>query len=95
MPKWQPGMQRGKAVRVKYLVPVNFKLDWFPFVPKKALPLQPQWGSLRVFARRYDEAIQRKNLFSGLLRASQWRKAGKISPAFRVPKSRVKQQLND
>ena len=27
MPKWQPGMQRGKAVRVKYLVPVNFKLD--------------------------------------------------------------------
>ncbi|MBR3492377.1 MAG: energy transducer TonB [Bacteroidales bacterium] len=27
MPKWQPGMHRGKAVRVKYLVPVNFKLD--------------------------------------------------------------------
>ncbi len=27
MPKWQPGMQRGKAVRVQYLVPVNFKLD--------------------------------------------------------------------
>jgi TonB family protein len=27
MPKWKPGMQRGKAVRVQYLVPVNFKLD--------------------------------------------------------------------
>ena len=27
MPKWQPGMHRGKAVRVQYLVPVNFKLD--------------------------------------------------------------------
>ena len=27
MPKWQPGMQRGKAVRVQYLIPVNFKLQ--------------------------------------------------------------------
>ena len=27
MPKWKPGMQRGKAVRVQYLVPVNFKLE--------------------------------------------------------------------
>jgi TonB family protein len=27
MPKWKPGMHRGKAVRVQYLVPVNFKLD--------------------------------------------------------------------
>lgn len=27
MPKWSPGKQRGKAVRVKYTVPVNFKLQ--------------------------------------------------------------------
>lgn len=27
MPKWHPGKQRGKAVRVKYTVPVNFKLQ--------------------------------------------------------------------
>lgn len=27
MPKWNPGKQRGKAVRVKYTVPVNFKLQ--------------------------------------------------------------------
>lgn len=27
MPKWKPGMQRGKAVRVKYTVPVMFKLS--------------------------------------------------------------------
>ncbi len=27
MPKWQPGMHRGKAVRVQYLVPVNFRLE--------------------------------------------------------------------
>lgn len=27
MPKWKPGMQRGKPVRVKYTVPVNFKLQ--------------------------------------------------------------------
>ena len=26
MPKWKPGTQRGKAVRVKYTVPVNFRL---------------------------------------------------------------------
>ncbi len=27
MPKWSPGKQRGKAVRVKYTLPVNFKLQ--------------------------------------------------------------------
>ncbi len=27
MPKWQPGMQRGKAVRVRYQIPINFKWD--------------------------------------------------------------------
>ena len=27
MPKWHPGQQRGKPVRVKYTVPVNFKLQ--------------------------------------------------------------------
>lgn len=27
MPKWKPGQQRGQAVRVKYTVPVNFKLQ--------------------------------------------------------------------
>jgi protein TonB len=26
MPKWKPGKQRGKPVRVKYTVPVQFKL---------------------------------------------------------------------
>ena len=25
MPKWKPGVQRGKAVRVSYILPVNFK----------------------------------------------------------------------
>ena len=27
MPKWKPGSQRGKPVRVKYTVPVNFRLN--------------------------------------------------------------------
>jgi len=27
MPNWKPGYQRGKAVRVKYSVPVNFRLN--------------------------------------------------------------------
>ena len=27
MPRWQPGKQRGKPVRVKYTVPVNFRLQ--------------------------------------------------------------------
>ena len=26
MPKWKPGMQSGKVVRVKYTVPINFQL---------------------------------------------------------------------
>ena len=27
MPKWFPGKQRGQAVRVRYTLPINFKLD--------------------------------------------------------------------
>jgi protein TonB len=27
MPNWSPGKQRGKAVRVKYTLPVNFRLQ--------------------------------------------------------------------
>jgi protein TonB len=27
MPKWKPGKQRGKPVRVKYTLPVNFRLQ--------------------------------------------------------------------
>lgn len=27
MPKWKPGLQRGKPVRVKFTLPVNFKLN--------------------------------------------------------------------
>ena len=27
MPKWKPGKQRGKSVRVKYTIPVNFRLQ--------------------------------------------------------------------
>jgi protein TonB len=27
MPKWQPGEQRGKPVRVWYTLPVHFKLN--------------------------------------------------------------------
>ena len=27
MPKWSPGKQRGKAVRVRYTMPINFKLS--------------------------------------------------------------------
>ena len=27
MPNWKPGSQRGKPVRVKYTVPVNFRLN--------------------------------------------------------------------
>ena len=27
MPKWKPGMHKGKAVRVKYTIPINFRLQ--------------------------------------------------------------------
>ena len=27
MPKWKPGMQKGQVVRVKFTVPVSFKLQ--------------------------------------------------------------------
>ena len=28
LPKWKPGMQRGKPVRVSYTVPINFQLQY-------------------------------------------------------------------
>ena len=36
MPKWEPGMQKGKPVRVNYMMPINFKLsDTQPKQPVK------------------------------------------------------------
>ena len=32
MPRWNPGKQRGKVVRVKYTLPVNFRLDGSPYL---------------------------------------------------------------
>lgn len=43
MPKWEPGMQRGKAVRVKYTVPVMFRLQG----PKNAEPYQAVVGTAK------------------------------------------------
>ncbi len=38
MPKWKPGKQSGKPVRVQYNLPINFTLpsDWHPLVEGKA-----------------------------------------------------------
>lgn len=38
MPKWKPGTQRGKVVRIKYTIPVVFRLDGSPYltVPKSS-----------------------------------------------------------
>ena len=33
MPKWKPGRQRGVALRVRYGIPVNFRLDGSGYVP--------------------------------------------------------------
>ena len=33
MPKWKPGIQKGKPVRVSYMMPINFKLDSQPTKP--------------------------------------------------------------
>ncbi|MBQ4173598.1 MAG: energy transducer TonB, partial [Prevotella sp.] len=27
MPKWKPGMQNGKSVRVKYTIPISFRMN--------------------------------------------------------------------
>ena len=37
MPKWKPGKQRGKTVRVEYAIPVKYRLDGSPYltVPKR------------------------------------------------------------
>ena len=32
MPKWKPGTQRGKVVRIKYAIPVVFRLDGSPYL---------------------------------------------------------------
>lgn len=38
MPKWKPGKQRGKPVRVKYTVPVNFRLTDGNSTPQQSMP---------------------------------------------------------
>ena len=38
MPKWIPGMQKGKAVRVKYTLPLNFRLDGGPKDKNTTIP---------------------------------------------------------
>ena len=38
MPKWEPGYQRGQAVRVKYTVPVMFRLQEEKFSPTEVKP---------------------------------------------------------
>ena len=37
MPKWKPGKQRGKVVRVEYAIPIKYRLDGSPYltVPKR------------------------------------------------------------
>ena len=35
MPKWKPGMNKGKAVRVSYVLPISFKLDESATTAKK------------------------------------------------------------
>lgn len=43
MPKWKPGLMKGKPVRVNYLLPVNFKLDeGEAYKPVKGETLAPQ-----------------------------------------------------
>lgn len=41
MPNWKPGKQRGKPVRVKYTVPVNFRLQDGKSQPPKPAPTNP------------------------------------------------------
>ncbi len=52
MPKWEPGMQRGQAVAVKYTVPVMFRL------PKETKPYAPvdKVGEVVVVGIPKDEA---------------------------------------
>lgn len=38
MPNWKPGKQRGKPVRVKYTVPVNFRLTDGNSTPQQSMP---------------------------------------------------------
>ena len=43
MPKWKPGLMKGKPVRVNYMLPVNFKLDeGEAYKPVKGETLAPQ-----------------------------------------------------
>ena len=32
MPKWKPGKQRGKVVRVEYAIPIKYRLDGSPYL---------------------------------------------------------------
>ncbi|RKR85237.1 outer membrane transport energization protein TonB [Mucilaginibacter gracilis] len=73
-PKWAPGVQSGKTVRVQYTVPVNFALDDDkPIVVKESNPpvpqlanIQPNDGGPPVY-----NSVEILPLFPGGLRAFQ------------------------
>ena len=46
MPKWKPGMQRGKPVRVKFTVPVMFRLEGGEMKSSRTVEMSRRPGSL-------------------------------------------------
>ena len=55
MPQWTPGRQKGEAVRVKYAVPISFKLNGSKdSEPAKASPSPVAYGTFTPDASAKD-----------------------------------------
>lgn len=93
-PRWKPGQQQGKIVRVRYLLPVDFKITRYqenlaadkddPFTVVDTPP-QFNGGGLEVFRKwmqehvRYPEDALNKNIYGRVLFRFVVEKDGSIS----------------
>lgn len=70
MPKWKPGMQRGQAVRVKYTMPIMFRLQ-VPSKAGEATPVGVKYTPIKVEpnANGVFEVVDQMPEFPGGLRA--------------------------
>ena len=59
MPKWSPGTQRGEAVRVKYTVPISFRLESEDGFRTITLTYNKENNSIQVLSRnpKQDEHV--------------------------------------
>lgn len=65
MPNWTPGMQRGNKVRVRYTLPINFRLDGGKGTADAMKPITPQTQSRSSVTEEIFVVVEEQSEFPG------------------------------